>query len=78
MNAQAPALKWLVSFRTSAREADWEALYRQELPRLYNCFRYRMRDDALAEDLTSVTFEKAWRARHQHRRDLAAFSTWLG
>ena len=77
MNAHAPVLKWLVSMRAPAREADWDALYRQELPRIYNFFRYRIGDDALAEDLTSTTFEKAWRARHQHRRDLAAFSTWL-
>jgi RNA polymerase sigma-70 factor, ECF subfamily len=77
MNAQAPVLKWLVSLGAPTREADWEALYRQELPRIYNFFRYRMGDDALAEDLTSITFEKAWRARHQHRCDLAAFSTWL-
>jgi len=77
MNAHAPVLKWLVSLGVSAGEADWEALYRQELPRIYNFFRYRTGDSALAEDLTSITFEKAWRARHQHRRDLAAFSTWL-
>jgi len=30
-----------------------------------------------AEDLTSATFEKAWRSRHRYRKDLAAFSTWL-
>ena len=77
MNAHAPVLKWLVSLGVSAGEADWEALYRQELPRIYNFFRYRTGDSALAEDLSSITFEKAWRARHQHRRDLAAFSTWL-
>ena len=29
------------------------------------------------EDLTARTFEKAWRARHRYRRDLAGFSTWL-
>jgi len=31
----------------------------------------------MAEDLTAMTFEKAWRARNRYRRDLAAFSTWL-
>jgi len=31
----------------------------------------------VAEDLTSVTFERAWRARHRYRRDLAGFGTWL-
>jgi RNA polymerase sigma-70 factor (ECF subfamily) len=56
---------------------DFEAVYKQELPRVYNFFRYRVGDDNLAEDLTAETFEKAWRGRHQYRRDLAAFSTWL-
>src|SRR5262245_22744820 len=60
-----------------AREADWDALYTAQLPRVYNYFRYRVGDGAVAEDLTSLTFEKAWVARHRYRRDLAAFSTWL-
>jgi RNA polymerase sigma-70 factor, ECF subfamily len=65
----------LLSF--AASEVDWEELYATEMPRVYNFFRYRVGDDALAEDLTSTTFEKAWRGRSQYRRDLAAFSTWL-
>jgi RNA polymerase sigma-70 factor (ECF subfamily) len=60
-----------------ARDADWDALYADQLPRVYNYFRYRVGDGAVAEDLTSHTFEKAWAARHRYRRDLAAFSTWL-
>src|SRR6185295_9966107 len=31
----------------------------------------------LAEDLTSETFEKAWRRRKSYNRNLAAFSTWV-
>jgi RNA polymerase sigma-70 factor, ECF subfamily len=60
-----------------AREADWDALYAEQLPRLYNFFRYRVGAGPVAEDLTSITFEKAWRARHRYRRDLGAFTTWL-
>ena len=60
-----------------AREADWDALYADQLPRVYNFFRYRVGDGPVAEDLTSLTFEKAWVARLRYRRDLAAFSTWL-
>jgi len=60
-----------------AREADWDALYAAQLPRVYNYFRYRVGDGAVAEDLTSITFEKAWVARNRYRRDLAGFSTWL-
>jgi RNA polymerase sigma-70 factor (ECF subfamily) len=64
-------------FRASNSEADFAELYRIELPRVYNFFRYRVGDGALAEDLTSETFEKAWRNRHKYKHDLAAFSTWL-
>ncbi|MCL4268618.1 MAG: RNA polymerase sigma factor [Anaerolineales bacterium] len=59
------------------RKADWEAVYRTELPRIYNYFRYHVGDARLAEDLTAETFEKAWKNRHQYRNDLSAFSTWL-
>src|SRR5512133_174179 len=64
-------------FGTSVSEADFEEMYRVELPRVYNYFRYRVGDGPVAEDLTSETFEKAWRNRWRYRRDLAAFSTWL-
>jgi RNA polymerase sigma-70 factor (ECF subfamily) len=56
---------------------DWDALYADALPRVYNFFRYRLGDGPEAEDLTSITFEKAWRNRHRYRRDRAAFLTWL-
>jgi RNA polymerase sigma-70 factor, ECF subfamily len=56
---------------------DWDAVYAEQLPRVYNFFRYRLRDDAVAEDLTAATFEKAWRSRESYRRDLAGFATWL-
>jgi RNA polymerase sigma-70 factor, ECF subfamily len=62
---------------TLAEEIDWEATYREYLPRVYNFFRYRVGDRSLAEDLTAATFEKAWRGRSRFRRDLSAFSTWL-
>jgi RNA polymerase sigma-70 factor, ECF subfamily len=60
-----------------AAEPDWDRVYAEELPRVLNFFRYRLGDTADVEDLTARTFEKAWRARHRYRRDLAGFSTWL-
>ncbi len=60
-----------------AREADWDVLYADQLPRVYNYFRYRVGSGPVAEDLTALTFEKAWVARRRYRRNLAAFSTWL-
>jgi RNA polymerase sigma-70 factor, ECF subfamily len=77
MGVQTSVLKWLASVGSPAREVEWEAVYFAELPRIYNFIRYRVGDGAVAEDLTAITFEKAWRRRHQYRRDLASFSTWL-
>ncbi len=57
--------------------ADWEVVYAEQMPRVYNYFRFRLADDALAEELTARTFEKAWRGRKRYRRDRGAFSTWL-
>jgi len=64
--------RWLTT-----TEPDWDAVYAEQLPRVYNFFRYRLGNEAHAEDLTSRTFEKAWAARSRYRRDLAGFSTWL-
>jgi RNA polymerase sigma-70 factor (ECF subfamily) len=68
-----------VSLFDSASSAppDWEAVYTEQLPRVYNFLRYRLGNETVAQDLTSRTFEKAWRDRHRYRRDIAKFSTWL-
>jgi len=60
-----------------ARVTEWDVRFAEALPRVYNFFRYRVGDGPLAEDLTSITFEKAWRARDRYRQDQAAFGTWL-
>jgi RNA polymerase sigma-70 factor (ECF subfamily) len=61
----------------SVAQPDWEAVYAEQLPRVYNYLRYRTGHEALAEDLTSRTFEKAWRDRHRYRGELAGYATWL-
>ena len=58
-------------------EPDWDQVYAEQLPRVLNFFRYRLGHTADVEDLTARTFEKAWRARHRYRRDVAGFATWL-
>jgi len=60
-----------------AEEIDWEAVYKEHLPRVYNFFCYHVIDELLAEDLTGATFERAWCGRSRFRRDLGSFSTWL-
>ena len=69
-------LDWLVPLAVE-ESIDWDVVYREELPRVLNFHRYRVFDRATAEDLTSITFEKAWRARGRYRKDRAAVATWL-
>jgi RNA polymerase sigma-70 factor (ECF subfamily) len=60
-----------------AENVDWQAVYADLLPRVYNFFRYRVSDRSTAEDLTATTLEKAWKGRGRYRRDRASFSTWV-
>ena len=69
-------LGWLVS-AGEPEAVDWDAVYAEELPRVYNFFRYRVGNRAAAEDLTSLTFQKAWVARRRYRKDRASVATWL-
>jgi RNA polymerase sigma-70 factor, ECF subfamily len=62
---------------TFIEDINWDSVVDNELPRLYNYFRYRLGDESVAEELTSTVLEKAWTKRHRYRKDRAAFSTWL-
>src|SRR5579862_9942934 len=64
-------------WRSSTAEPDWNAVFTEQLPRVYNYFCYRLDNEADIQELTSKTFEKAWRARHRYRKELAGFATWL-
>jgi len=68
---------WISSKKADEREAFWEAIFVEQLPRVYNYFRYRVGDKQTAEDLTSATFERAWHYRERYRQDVGAFSAWL-
>jgi RNA polymerase sigma-70 factor, ECF subfamily len=75
-NGDATAARlWL--WAKKARATDWDARFAEELPRVYNFFRYRVGPGVVAEDLTGITFEKAWGARDRYREDRAGFETWL-
>ncbi|HEX3397754.1 MAG TPA: sigma-70 family RNA polymerase sigma factor [Steroidobacteraceae bacterium] len=58
-------------------ELNWDAQYAEQAPRIYNYFRFRLGSESDVEELTSRTFERAWRSRGRYRRDLAGFATWL-
>jgi len=62
---------------SSIEEINWDSVVSNELPRLYNYFRYRLGNELAAEDLTSLVLEKAWLKRHRYHKDRAAFSAWL-
>jgi RNA polymerase sigma factor (sigma-70 family) len=64
-------------WRSTAAKPDWNAVFTEQLPRVYNYFGYRLDNEADIQELTARTFEKAWRARHRYRRELAGFGTWL-
>ncbi|MGD8403813.1 MAG: sigma-70 family RNA polymerase sigma factor [Anaerolineales bacterium] len=56
---------------------DWREVYDQLLPRVFHFFFYKVGDQFLAEELTAITFEKAWISRKKYKRDLGAFQFWL-
>jgi RNA polymerase sigma-70 factor (ECF subfamily) len=62
---------------TQALPIDWDRIYVEHAPRVYNYFRFRLGSHVDVEDLTSRTFEKAWRSRARYRPDRAGVSTWL-
>jgi RNA polymerase sigma-70 factor, ECF subfamily len=64
-------------WQAPAAEPDWNAVFTEQLPRVYNYFCYRLDNEADIQELTSRTFEKAWRARRRYRRERAGMGTWL-
>ena len=62
---------------TRTKAIDWEVVYQTYIGKVFNFFRYRLGDDALAEDLTGQTFEKAWKRRRQFRGTMEHLPAWL-
>ncbi len=52
-------------------------MYDEHFPRVYNYIRYRVRDAAAADDLTSLTFHKALDRRDAFDPGRGAVATWL-
>lgn len=61
----------------SISDPDWERVYKKTLPKVFHFFCYRVGDYFVAEDLTSITFEKAWTGRKRFRNDIGSFTQWL-
>jgi RNA polymerase sigma-70 factor (ECF subfamily) len=56
---------------------DFAGLFREHYPRIYNYFRYRVNALEDAEDLTGVTFERAYAHRGRFDETKGTFSAWL-
>lgn len=60
-----------------AEDINWEEVYDAFLPRLFYFFCYKVGDPQVAEELTAVTFEKAWKSRGGFRKDRGQVQAWL-
>ena len=59
-----------------SREA-YAALYEQFMPKVYRYISFRISDENMAQDLTSVVFEKALIKFDGFNPQIASFSTWI-
>lgn len=58
-------------------DAGFDEIYRRYLRPVYSFVAWRVNSRADAEDITSIVFEKAWRAFPRFDPEKAAVSTWL-
>jgi RNA polymerase sigma factor (sigma-70 family) len=56
---------------------SFSVFYEEYLPKIYRYISYRVNDRFLAEDITSVVFEKALTKFNQYNSEKAAISTWI-
>ena len=61
----------------AAESINWKEVYEHLLPRVFHFFFYKVGDKLTAEELTSITFEKAWTNRENYKRDVSAFRFWV-
>lgn len=61
----------------SSAAVTFAGLYEEYLPRVYRYINYRITDIPTAEDLTSITFEKALTKFKSYNPEKAGFSTWI-
>ena len=62
---------------TKSTADAFSAFYQEYLPRVFKYISYRVADNFLAEDLTSIVFEKALTRFKTYSAQKAAFSTWI-
>ena len=60
-----------------SENVNWREVYDHLLPRVFHFFCYKVGDRLIAEELTAITFEKAWLNRENYKHDQGAFQFWL-
>jgi RNA polymerase sigma factor (sigma-70 family) len=60
-----------------AESINWKDVYDHLLPRVFHFFFYKVGDKLIAEELTAITFEKAWVSRENYKQDVGAFQFWV-
>jgi RNA polymerase sigma-70 factor, ECF subfamily len=56
---------------------DWKEIYTSCLPRIFHFFCFKVGTRATAEELTSITFEKAWSNRKNYKQDRGHINAWI-
>lgn len=67
----------LTNFNLLVKDLDWDDIYQSMLPKLFNYFLYRTRDEKISEDLSSITLERTWSNKWRYRSDLASVQSWI-
>jgi RNA polymerase sigma-70 factor, ECF subfamily len=60
-----------------AEEINWQDVYDHALPRIFHYFCYKVGEPFIAEELTAITFEKAWKSRRNYHKDFGQVYSWL-
>lgn len=63
--------------RASVEPAAFAALYDHYFPRIFNYVRYRVRDNAVADDLTALIFERMLLHITTYKQEKGSFAVWL-
>lgn len=70
-------LEAIINVQPNETELDWQEVYTSSLPKIFHYFCYRVGNSSVAEDLTAITFEKAWKSRNNFNRDIGDVHNWL-
>lgn len=58
-------------------EKTWRAIYDEYLPRVFHFMCYKVGNVQVAEDLTAITFEKAWKNKVNFKESKGTIQSWL-